>query len=134
MNDDSGVVCGVGNLAGDAPDLSAQTVRPVPMRKSIAVLGFRSLSGNPEDAWVGTALSEMLSTELAGGEQLRLVSGEDVANLRNISPWSQTDSLDQATTSRIGSALSSDLLVLGSYTRISNNKHAQYSTQPAAHF
>lgn len=97
----------------------------VPMRRSIAVLGFHSLSGNTEDAWLGTALSEMLSTELAGGEQLRLVSGEDVANLRIASPWSQADSLDQATTSRIGVALSSDLLVLGSYTTIHMTKHAR---------
>jgi DNA-binding winged helix-turn-helix (wHTH) protein/tetratricopeptide (TPR) repeat protein/TolB-like protein len=102
-----------------------RTISTVPMRKSIAVLGFHNLSGNSEDAWLGTALSEMLSTELAGGEQLRLVSGEEIANLRIASPWSQTDSLDQVTTSRIGAALSSDLLVLGSYTTIHMTRHAQ---------
>jgi eukaryotic-like serine/threonine-protein kinase len=94
-------------------------------RKSVAVLGFHSLSGRPEDAWLGTALSEMLSTELAGGEQLRLVSGEEIANLRVASPWSQTDTLDQASTSRIGTALSSDLLILGSYTTIHTARHSQ---------
>ena len=87
----------------------------IPIRKSVAVLGFRNTSGRVEDSWLATAFSEMLSTELAGGGKLRLVSGEDVAQLRITSPWSQTDTLDQQTTSRIGTALNGDLLVLGSY-------------------
>ena len=98
---------------------SAPTSAPtVHLRKSVAILGFQNVSGRADETWLATALSEMLSTELAGGEALRLVSGEDVANLRQSSPWSETDSLDQKTTSRIGSALNSDLLVLGSYTLI----------------
>ena len=84
----------------------------------MAILGFQNVSGRADETWLATALSEMLSTELAGGEALRQVSGEDVANLRQSSPWSQTDTLDQKTTSRIGSGLNSDLLVLGSYTLI----------------
>lgn len=90
---------------------------PIP-RTSIAVLGFHNLSGKPDDGWLATALSEMLSTELAAGEKLRLVSGEDVANLRLSSPWPSTDTLDQKTTTRVGSALNSDLLVLGSYATV----------------
>src|SRR5260370_35537175 len=67
----------------------------------------------------------MLSTELGGGEKLRLVSGEDVANLRRSAPWSQTDTLDQQTTARIGTALNSDLLVLGSYATIGRRDRGQ---------
>lgn len=104
---------------------SPGTSSPVRMRKSLAVLGFHSLSGRPEDAWLATALAEMLSTELAGGEHLRLVSGEDVANLRVANPWSQTDTLDQATTARIGTALSSDLLLLGSYINLGRPDRGQ---------
>jgi DNA-binding winged helix-turn-helix (wHTH) protein/tetratricopeptide (TPR) repeat protein len=94
----------------------------VSLRKSVAVLGFRNVSGRAEDAWMATAFSEMLSTELAGGEQLRLVPGEDVANLRISSPWPQTDTLDQTTTARIRNALNSDLLVLGSYATIEKSQ------------
>jgi eukaryotic-like serine/threonine-protein kinase len=104
---------------------SSRASSSVQIRKSVAVLGFHSLSGKAEDAWLATALSEMLSTELSGGEKLRLVSGEDVANLRIASPWSQTDTLDQGTTARIGNALSSDMLVLGSYTILGNPEHGQ---------
>lgn len=100
------------------PNRAHAALPPAVMRKSVAVLGFRNISGNLDDAWLATALSEMLSTELAGGEKLRLVSGEEVANLRHSSPWSQTDTLDQQTTARIGTALNSDFLVLGSYATI----------------
>jgi eukaryotic-like serine/threonine-protein kinase len=104
---------------------TALPASPVQMRKSVAVLGFHSLSGRDSDSWMGTALGEMLSTELASGERLRLVSAEDVANLRAYSPWAKTDTLDQTTTSRIGTALSSDLLVLGSYATIGKSDQGQ---------
>jgi eukaryotic-like serine/threonine-protein kinase len=102
------------------------TVATVPiLRKSVAVLGFHNLSGKTEDGWLATAFSEMLSTELSAGEKLRLVSGEDVANLRLASPWSQTDTLGQETTARIGTALNSDVLVLGSYASIGRPERRQ---------
>lgn len=96
-----------------------------PVRKSVAVLGFRNVSGGAEDAWLATAFSEMLSTELATGEKLRLVSGEDVANLRLSSPWSPTDTLGQETAARVGAALNSDVLVLGSYTNLGKAERSQ---------
>ncbi|PYV79259.1 MAG: hypothetical protein DMG93_21075, partial [Acidobacteria bacterium] len=104
---------------------SADRKSPVRMRKSVAVLGFQNLSRRADDAWLATALSEMLSTELAGGEKLRLVSGEDVANLRVSAPWSAADTLDRVTSSRIGDALNSDVLVLGSYMLIGSTDDGQ---------
>lgn len=94
-------------------------------RLSVAILGFNNASGRPQDAWLSTALSEMLSTELAQGEKLRLVSGEDVAQLRLVAPWTQTDTLSQETTARLGNSLSTDLLLLGSYTSVGNADHRQ---------
>jgi eukaryotic-like serine/threonine-protein kinase len=106
------------NETGDISStaIALATTSPVPLRKSLAVLECHNISGRDSEAWLATAFTEMLSTELAAGERLRLVSGEEVANLRLSSPWPPTDSLDRATTSRIGAALNSDLLVLGSYT------------------
>jgi len=102
------------------------TAAAVPtLRKSVAVLGFHNLSGKVDDDWLATAFSEMLSTELAAGEKLRLVSGEDVADLRLSSPWSQTDTLGQETTARIGTTLNTDVLVLGSYTSIGRPDRGQ---------
>jgi DNA-binding winged helix-turn-helix (wHTH) protein/tetratricopeptide (TPR) repeat protein len=98
---------------------------PAVMRRSIAVLGFHNTTRKATDDWFSTAFSEMLSTELAGGNKLRLVSGEDVANLKRSAPWSETDTLDQATTARLGEALNAGLLVLGSYTTIANDESGQ---------
>ncbi len=112
-----------GTAGNNSEAITQATASPVPIRKSVAVLGFHNTSGRGNEAWLSTAFSEMLSTELAVGQRLRLVSGEDVANLRLSSPWSPTDSLDRATTSRVGSALNSDLLVLGSYAIVGAAGH-----------
>ncbi|HXZ41342.1 MAG TPA: tetratricopeptide repeat protein [Terriglobales bacterium] len=89
-----------------------------PARRSIAVLGFRNLSGRPEEAWVSTALAEMLSTELVAGEKLRLVSGEDIARTKLELPLADADSLSRETLARLHRNLDSDLIVLGSYTAL----------------
>lgn len=112
---------GMRNTAVASTTVSA----PVHLRRSVAVLGFHNLSGIASDKWLGTALAEMLSTELASGDKLRMVSAEDVANLRAYSPWTEADTLDQATTSRIGKALSSDLLVLGSFAILGRPDHGR---------
>lgn len=87
-------------------------------RRSIAILGFHNASGRGDDAWLSTALTEMLRTELGAGNQLRVVSGENVAQFRLASPWSQTDSLSSKTASEVGKTLDGDLLVLGSYMTV----------------
>ncbi len=89
-------------------------------RRSIAVLGFRNLSGRPEEGWLSTALSEMLSTELEAGEKLRLVSGEDIARTKLDLPLAlaDSDSLSRNTLERLHKDLDSDLIVLGSYTAL----------------
>lgn len=108
---------------GPRPSIVVNTlaVKPIATRRSVAVLGFYNASAKPEEAWLATALSEMISTELAAGDKLRLTPSEDISNLRLASPWSQTDTLGRATTSRIGTALNSDLLLLGSYTTVGDD-------------
>jgi eukaryotic-like serine/threonine-protein kinase len=96
----------------------SQPQAAAPSRVSIAVIGFSNTSGRTEDAWLSAALAEMLNTELAAGDKLRLVSGEDVAHLRMVSPWMQAGTLNQDTASRIGTSLSTDVLVLGSYASV----------------
>lgn len=98
--------------------LPAHASAPVSVRKSVAILGFQNVTGKTEDAWMATAFSEMLSTELAAGGTLRLASGEEVTNLHRAAPWPQTDTLDQATSARVGNALNSDVLLSGSYATV----------------
>lgn len=99
-----------------APTLPAASPGPsVAKRRAVAVLGFRNLSNRSESAWVSTALEEMLSSELAAGGTLRLVSGENVARARLDLGLAATDSLAGEALARVRRSLSSDLVVLGSY-------------------
>jgi DNA-binding winged helix-turn-helix (wHTH) protein/tetratricopeptide (TPR) repeat protein len=100
------------------PPATSSTGLPRPARRSIAVLGFRNLSGRPEEGWLSTALAEMLSTELEAGEKLRLVSGEDIARIKLDLPLADADSLSRNTLARLHKDLDSDLIVLGSYTAL----------------
>jgi DNA-binding winged helix-turn-helix (wHTH) protein/tetratricopeptide (TPR) repeat protein len=99
---------GSGNVQSDAST--------IPVRRSVAVLGFQNVSGQPDEGWLSTAISEMLSTELAAGEELRMVSGEDVARMKQELPWKGEGTPGKETLGRIHRDLGSDFLVLGSYT------------------
>src|SRR5262249_30496562 len=70
-------------------------------RPSIAVLGFKNLSGRPESAWMSTALTEMLGAELAAGEQLRTVPGERVATVKLELSLAEADSFGRDTLTRL---------------------------------
>ena len=49
-----------------------------PPRPAVAILGFQNLSGDPKTAWIGTALAEMVSIDLAVGGQVRTTPAKDV--------------------------------------------------------
>lgn len=88
---------------------------PVRVRRSVAVLGFKNVSGRADEAWLSTALSEMLVTELAAGEQLRIVPGENVAQMKINLSLPDEDSYGRETLSKIYKNLNADDIVLGSY-------------------
>jgi serine/threonine protein kinase/tetratricopeptide (TPR) repeat protein len=84
-------------------------------RRSVAVLGFKNLSSNSEKAWLSTALSEMLTTELSQGNQLRTIPGESIAQMKMSLALPDAESFSQQTLTRIRQNLGSDDVVLGSY-------------------
>ncbi|MGH9529172.1 MAG: tetratricopeptide repeat protein [Terriglobales bacterium] len=104
-----------------SPDHAAQmTIMPpkVTGRPSVAVLGFRNLPGRPEEDWLSSAFSEMLSTELAAGGGLRLVSGEDIARARRELHLGDESTLAKPTLDRLRLNPGADIVVLGSYTTL----------------
>lgn len=103
---------------------AVEVARPVSrphIRRSVAVLGFRNLPGRPEDAWLSSALSEMLNTELAAGGGLRLVSGEEVALAKRELPLANEDTLAKSTLQRLRTNAGADVVVLGAYTPMPGN-------------
>jgi DNA-binding winged helix-turn-helix (wHTH) protein/tetratricopeptide (TPR) repeat protein len=95
---------------------------PVHVRRSVAVMGFRNLPGRPEDNWLSSAFAEMLSTELAADNALRMVSGEDVARAKRELPLADEDSLAKETLERLRTNPGADVVVLGSYTPLTGKE------------
>jgi serine/threonine protein kinase/tetratricopeptide (TPR) repeat protein/TolB-like protein len=104
--------------------VSNRYLRPVPhdtatsikARRSVAVLGFDNLGGRPETDWLSTGLSQMLTTELAAGGNLRLIPGEDVARAKSELHISESGVLSKYNLGRVRKNLGTDVVVFGSYT------------------
>ncbi len=93
--------------------LRAETVRP-----AVAVLGFRNLAGRSDAQWLSMALSEMLTTELAAGERLRTIPGENVTRMKTELALADADTYARETLTRIRQNLGADLVVTGSYVTV----------------
>src|SRR5215471_11981881 len=94
-------------------------------RRSVAVLGFKNLSGHHEEAWFSSALSEMLTTELAAGEKLRTIPGESISQMKAELALPDADALAKDTLFRLRKNLLSDLVVLGSYVHLGKEAGGQ---------
>ena len=90
-------------------------VSPVKARRSVAVLGFRNLAGKAGDEWISTALAEMVSTELAAGQQVRIIPGENVARMKLDLALPGSGGYGPDTLTKIRRALGTDVVVQGSY-------------------
>ena len=84
-------------------------------RPSVAVLGFKNLSGRADAAWISTALSEMLTTQLAAGEELRTIAGDSVAQTKLDLNLSDVESIPANALARVRGNLGSGYVVVGSY-------------------
>jgi tetratricopeptide (TPR) repeat protein/TolB-like protein len=90
-------------------------------RTSIAVLGFKDVSQS--DPSLSTLLSVWLTTELAAGEKLRIVSSEEVTNMKKELDLVESDSFAKDTLLRIQKYLGTDLVICGSYFVFGENKN-----------
>jgi tetratricopeptide (TPR) repeat protein len=102
-------------VEGDGRAMRGEPISASAGRPSIAVLGFRNLSGRADDSWLSTALSEWLTTELAAGQSLRAIAGENVARMKQDLSLSDSSGYAKDTLSRIYKSLASEYVVSGSY-------------------
>jgi tetratricopeptide (TPR) repeat protein len=91
------------------PGVAART-RPV-----VAVLGFKDLGRGKDDAWLSGALSELIASELAAGESIRVVGGDDVSRMKRDLSLENADALRPDRLARVGAHLGADRVVVGSY-------------------
>jgi TolB-like protein/thioredoxin-like negative regulator of GroEL len=89
------------------------SVRPKGLRSSVAIVGFKNTTGRKDADWMGGALGEMLSTELAVGDKIQLISGEAVARARR--ELGEEDATTPEEVGRLARALDADYVLVGSY-------------------
>jgi eukaryotic-like serine/threonine-protein kinase len=107
--------------AADAPRVAAAADSSA--RRSIAVLGFKNLSGRADADWLSTAVAEMLTTELITGNGVRAIAGENVTRMKVELKLIDTDTYAPDTLARIKTNLGADLIMLGSYVVIGDAGH-----------
>jgi len=104
---------------------SGATSGSIKARRSVAVLGFQNLSHRQEQAWLSTAFAEMLTTELAAGEKLRTVPGENVAQMKINLSLPDADAYAPETLGRIRENMAADDVILGSYLDLGKESGGQ---------
>jgi DNA-binding winged helix-turn-helix (wHTH) protein/tetratricopeptide (TPR) repeat protein len=87
-------------------------------RRSVAVLSFKNLSGDRQEAWLSTALSDWLTTELTAGEQVRAIPAESIARMKIELSLPDMESLGRDSLTRIRKNLGTDYVVAGSYAAL----------------
>jgi tetratricopeptide (TPR) repeat protein len=85
------------------------------VRESVAVLGFRDLSGNPATSWINPAISELMNIELGAGQLVRTFPPENVARMQTELSVTPAPVYSSEILRRIGVNLGSDYAVAGAY-------------------
>jgi eukaryotic-like serine/threonine-protein kinase len=120
-----GVVIGVAQPRSPLGPSLAQGVMPITAdgvgvlsRPSVAVLGFKNVSGAEADAWISTAIAEMLTTEVAAGGDVRTLAGENVARLKTELGLGEGATLAPDTLSEVRAKTGTRYVLSGSFSRL----------------
>ena len=108
-----GAYLGVHRAPAPGPAASGPAVES---RRSLAVLGLRNATAEPDAAWLGTALSEALATEMTVDGRLRAILPQEVARARAEYGADAVAQPDAATMARLRKNLGVDLVAFGSYS------------------
>ncbi len=84
-------------------------------RSTIAVLGFKNLSGRPETDWPPTALAALLPAHRAAGGDPRLAAGASIARMKLELELPATETLAEDTLKAVHRNLGTDHVLGGSY-------------------
>ncbi len=95
-------------------------------RRSLAILGFKNMTGDPQAAWLSSGFAEMFRTELAAGRGLRIIPAENVARMQRELGVDNADTLSVETLARIRKNIGADLVLSGSYTTLGNGPQDQF--------
>jgi len=98
-----------------APARDASVLQPDGRNRLVAFVRFNNLSQNPKDAWLGPALTEMLSTELGSADEIRIVPSDLVREANTDVAEPRTGGYPAASLAQLRKRLEADYVVSGSY-------------------
>ena len=100
---------------------------------SLAIMPFYNASGDQAEAWLGTSLQEMLSTDIGGSAQVRMVSPDrlqQVLHDLHISPDSQAD---VTSLRRVADFTNAQTLIFGQYIKLGSQIRITTTILDVAH-
>jgi len=83
--------------------------------RAVALVGFENLSGKDTDPWLGAALTEMVGTDLADADTMRVVPEELVRDIMKGMRVAGAGSFGPDSLERLGHLLRADYIVSGNY-------------------
>jgi tetratricopeptide (TPR) repeat protein/tRNA A-37 threonylcarbamoyl transferase component Bud32 len=94
-------------------------------RRSVAVLGFKNLTGRSDASWISGALAEMIATELAASTDVRTVPSESVARAKRELGVGDEVSFAPDTLTKLQSLLDTEYVLTGSYMALGKDAGAK---------
>ncbi len=85
---------------------------------SLAIMPFHNASGDPSLDWLGSNLSEMLSTDIGQSGRLRMVSSNRLQQVLHDLHISSQSQVDVATLRRLAEFTNADTVVFGQYAKL----------------
>ena len=101
---------GFGHAAPAAPPPSTE--------RSVAVLTFANLTGNPADEWVGQGMAESLTTDFAKVRGLRAIAREQIFDVQRSAGAQQGRAVDERQSIELGRRLGATWVVAGAVQRL----------------
>ena len=100
---------------------------------SLAILPLRNGSGNPSLNWMGSAVSEMLRTDMGESAALRTVPSDRVSQILQDLRITPDASLDPDTVRRVAEFTSADHVLWGQYFKLGDQIRIQVTLQDLKH-
>jgi len=99
-------------LVGPAPSIA-----PAGPAISLAIMPFHNASGDPSLDWLGSSLSDMLTTDVGQSAQVRMVSADRLHQALHDLQISSQSQVDVATLRRLADFANADTVVYGQYVK-----------------
>ena len=120
------VAASVGVLAAGASVWTLRSHRgasPVRAGRSLALVSLHDSAARTENAWLSTALGDVVTSDLAASHQLHVTSAEEVVRMRTELGLVDVDRLSRDDLAKIQSDLGVDEVLAGTYTVSGDQLH-----------